>query len=402
MNKFILYSILFFFTLSMALGQILDETNDVEKSDLYFSLGHQEFVNKNYGFAADYFYETLVSNPRKEIANNAVLYLALSQIMLKNKEGAAFNASYVVEEDLIKKDKIRLFKLKNILGTTYLIAERKKREEIKRIKNKFHLWMTPYYGTTSYSSSSTRDSALFYGAQGIIARGSTTLMLGGESFDLKFKDGTSSYSQKQFTTSLSHLFQEFSLSARYTQISSPLQTQDGLKIYGLGTGLFINSLSKFNLDYFYSKYPDFSIGETKINQLNASYDRGIKISEGVDLWLRIGHQMVKAKAANISDGSTFIKDKIYNRSFFDLGFRISKLQLGGSYWLGDEAFGVRNDGALVYSGLEEHIGGTSGYISYAFNSQNQLQFTYMREEINTDGIKSYSISSIAAYIFKFN
>ena len=372
----------------------------INSADFYFIWANEEFIDKRYANAADLYYLTLINQPNPKISNSTLLYLALSQYILGDKKKASYNASFVDEKKLNDTDARRYKKLKINLGAYFDQAVQNK-ILAERMQKEFNVLITPYYGMTSYSANSTRDSANFFGAFGFISKGTYSFSLGGEYFDLKFKDGSSSYNQTQFGTSITKLLTSSSISLRYTQITSPNDAQTGIKVYGAGTSIFTSDYSKLNFDFFNSQYPNYSIGKMSVNQLATSFDYGFDIHPNFDLWVKVGHLFIKPSARDISNGTSFVEDKYYQRTFFDLNLKIFKLILTGSYWMGKEVFGVRNDGNLVFSGLEEHLGGFSSAGTFEFDTDTKVQLTYMKENINVDSVKSNSSAIIGTLIKTF-
>jgi hypothetical protein len=403
MNLFNIFVLLFILTQNFSLKAaetVASSKLQINSADFYYIWANEEFIDKRYNNAADLFYLTLINQPNPKISNTTLLYLALSQYILGDKKKASYNASFVDEKKLNDTDLRRFKKLKINLGAYFDKAVQDK-IIAERTQNEFNILFTPYFGQTSYSTNSTRDSANFFGAFGFISKGTLSFSLGSEYFDLKFKDGSSSYNQTQFGTSITKFLPSSSFSLRYTQITSPNEAQTGIKVYGAGTSIFTSDYSKLNLDFFHSQYPNYSLGKMMVNQFTTSFDYGFDFHPNFDVWFRVGHLFIKPNARDISNGTSFVDDKYYQRTFFDLNMKVFKLILTGSYWMGMEVFGVRNDGNLVFSGLEEHLGGFSSAGTFEFDTDTKVQLTYMKENINVDSVKSSSSAIIGTLIKTF-
>ncbi len=377
------------------------EEEMIQDAEIHFLFGYKDFIDKRYDLAADAFYKATQSEGRPELINKAQLYLALSQAKLGNKAFSSSNAVNVKRELLTNKEKELFKRLKYFLGIYYEQAYNTK-TYLDEQKEKTFIWAMPYAGSISYSAESAKSTALFYGAFGLFTKDKWTLALGGESFHLNFKDNTS-YAQTQGAFSFSQITDSGTTwSARYTQISSATTTQDGIKVFGLAANTWITNLNKITFDAFYSNHGNSALGKMDVYQTNFTLEHWLVANPEWDFWLRLGDQANKANAQDIKNGSSFIKNNIYNRIFGEVNLRSGHLILGGSYWIGSEAFGVRNDGVVIYSGTEEHLGGYSGNLAYLMTPESRLQLTFMNESINTDGIRSAMTTVYAMLAIRLN
>jgi hypothetical protein len=376
-------------------------SEETSNADFHFLFGYQDMLQKRYGASADHFYQAVKGSTNSTILNRSILYLGLSQSKLGNKNGAAFNAAYVDEDNLTGTD-VELFKqLKNFLGSLYTQAHDAK-VLATNLNDQINVWVLPYAGTSSYSALSLKDTASFYGVYGLIAKKDWSLSLSGEKFNLSFKDTTPAYTQTQAGFSINKLIGSGNLTLRYTQITSDSTEQSGIKVLGIGLGNWLTESTRFTLDYYNSSYPNSTLGSLTVDEVSTAIEQTFLNTPEYTFWAKLGDQALLAKAASISDKTSFISNKIYNRLFFDLNFRVLQFVSGFSVWQGTEAFGVRNDGNLIYSGTEEHIGGYSANLSYIFNLSSKLQLTYMKEKISIDSIKSESTTLIGMYTYYFN
>lgn len=391
------FLLVFFLFISSSTASSEENSN----ADFHFLFGYQDMLQKRYEASADHFYQALKGSTNPTILNRSILYLGRSQAKIGNKNGAAFNAAYVIEEDLEGTD-VELFKrLKKFLGNYYTQAHDAK-VLATNLKKKINIWVLPYFGTSSYSALSLKDTASFFGAYGLIAIKDWSLSLSGEKFNLSFKDTTPAYTQTQAGFSINKLIGSGNLTLRYTQITSDSTDQSGIKVIGIGLGNWLTDTTRFTFDYYNSKHPNSLLGSLSVDEVSTAIEHTFFNYPEYTLWAKLGDQALLAKAASISDKTSFIRNKIYNRLFLDFNLRVLQFVSGFSVWQGTEAFGVRNDGNLIFSGIEEHIGGYSAYLSYIFNLSSKLQFTYMKEQISVDSIKSESSTLIGMYTYYFN
>ena len=338
-----------------------DEENQtsVEDSDILFLLGYHNFISGKFDQAAEHFSQSTKSQGDELIINKARLFLALSQAKLKNKMDSAQNAAKVNFDQLDSRERELFKRLKYYLGV-YFETAYNNRIATDEVAGKTFFWILPYAGSSTYSAESQKETAIFYGLSGLISKKSWAFSLSGEKSNFKLKNGLQDYTQSQGSFSFTGIFENAStLSARYTAISSNLLSQDGIKVYGLGSSFWPMKSLKMNFDIYYTIHPQSELGSMTINQIYANLDYWFISNAEHDLWLRFGNQAGKASARDIQNGTSFIKNKIYNRFFSEVNFRVDHLLLGASAWAGDEYFGIRNERNIIFSATEEHIGGLS-------------------------------------------
>lgn len=374
----------------------------VEDADILFLLGYHEFISGKFDQAAEHFFQSSKSQGDQLVINKARLFLALSQAKLKNKLDSAQNAAKVNFDQLDSRERELFKRLKYYLGI-YFETAYNNRIAAEEVAEKTFFWVLPYAGSSTYSAESQKETALFYGLYGLISKKFWALSLSGEKSQFKFKNGLQDYTQSQGSFAFTGIFENAAtLSARYTAISSNLFSQDGIKVYGLGSSFWPMKSLKMNIDLYYATHPQSELGSMTINQISANLDYWFISNAEYDLWLRFGDQAGKASARDIQNGSSFIKNKIYNRIFSEVNFRIDHLLLGASVWSGDEYFGIRNERNLIFSATEEHIGGLSAYGAYMINKDNKFQLTVMKENINVNGIRSNSTTLVGMLTYLIN
>lgn len=386
----------------LATVDTVEEEISVENSDIFYLLGYQDFISGHFAEAADHFFLATKSEDNEVKLNKARLFLALSQAKLRNKVNSAFNAA-TVKSDLLDVRERELFKrLKYYLGIYFETAYNNK-IAAEELAEKTFVWFLPYAGSSTYSAESQKETAFFYGMTGLIARQSWAMSLGGEKFNLKFKNGLQDYTQTQGAFSFTGVLENATtISARFTNISSNLSTQDGIKVYGLGSSFWPSSSLKMNVDFFYAAHPQSELGAMSVSQASTHLDYWIFSNAEYEWWLRLGDQVGKPNARDIQKGTSFIKNKFYNRVFGEVNFRVDHFILGASYWLGNEYFGIRNEGNLIFSATEEHIGGMSAYAAYMMNKNDKFQVNMMKENLSVDGIVSNSTTLVGMLTYRFN
>jgi|GEM_PF-1128421 hypothetical protein len=394
-----LYALLSSASLSASVLDLDSET--VENADIYFLMGYKDFLDGQYGAAAESFYQATVSEGQPEIINKARFYLSLTQAKLGNKKFSASNAAWVNQYTLLSQEKELFKELKYLLGNYYNTAF-SSRTAYEEQRDKLWIWGLPYIGIINYSAESTKSNALFYGAYASFAKNLWSFSAGGESFDLRFRENISDYSQTQAVANISRT-SEFGTtwSGRYAQIFSSTQSQTGIQVLGLGVSKWVSNFNKIIFDTYYSSYPNSSLGNMGVYQGSLVWEHWFHGSLVSDFWVRVGDQVTHARAADVGNGSSFIQNKIYNRIFGEVNFRWMNLFFGGTYWLGDEVFGVRSDGAVVYSGVEEHVGGYGGNIAYQITPDIRVHTTLSSESLSASNVRSKMTSIFAMLAIKF-
>jgi hypothetical protein len=374
---------------------------EILDSDLHYILGYQAFLSQSYGECADQFYLSLNSENSNRTHNAARLYLSLCQAKIGNKSFATYNMARIDPYFFTPDQKLYYGRMKKYLGKD-LDKAKWEIEYYEKIYNKLTVLFLPYYGLISYTETSIKDKANFYGVYGMFGKGDWSGILGAEQFNLQLKNDVPSYTQTQGFGSISKTFDKVNaVSLRYSTISSPQTNQSGINTYGLGYSRWATDHYKFYLDGFFSIYPNSDLGSLKVSQLIFTNEYWFKSNSEFDCWSKFGIQSLYPSAPSIADDSSFIKSKLYNRYFAELNVRVQKFIYGINGWKGDEVFGVRNDGALIFSGIEKHLGGYNYNFSYLFNTHSKLQLTYMKEIIQVDYITSYSKTILAMFTYHF-
>ena len=396
MNLLKLLSFLIFFGIMPS-----TRAQTVEDGELFYLIGFNELTSGRLEAAADYFYQASLQKGTPEIVNKSLFYLSVTQSKLGNKPGAAYNASLIKESNLTAQERKFLEKLKDDLGTFY--TQVKDYQELyQKQQNQITFWAMPYVGQANYSAKSQKDTATIYGIYAMATKRDWAFSLAVEKFNLKFKQNISDYEQTQLGTSFTKGIGAGALSLRYTQVQSETTNQSGIKVFGIGGQYWILPQLKLTSDLYHSTHPNSSLGDLSVNQLSASLDYIPYSSIEFDVGFKIGEQLLKASAQQIDDETTFIKGDLYSRFYTELYARYLKLYLSYSLWTGKEAFGVRNDGNIIFSGVEEHQGGQSANAIYSLTPGCRLQLSYMNEKIFITDTKSESNTVVGMINFSIN
>ena len=374
---------------------------EILDSDIHYLLGYQAFLTQSFGECADQFYLSLASENSERTHNAARLYLSLCQAKLGNKSFAIYNMARTNPYFFNQDQKIYFSRMKKYLGKD-LDRAIWEIEYYEKIYNKVTVMFLPYFGLISYTEASVKDKANFYGMYGMIGKGDWSGILGAEQFNLSLKNEVPSYNQTQAFASVSKIFQsKNALSFRYSSMTSPQTDQSGISMYSLGYSRWFTDHYKFYIDSFLSSYPNNNLGSMNVTQATITNEYWFKSNLEFDCWTKFGLQSLYPSAPSIQDDSSFIKSKIYNRYFAELNVRVQKFIYGVNGWKGDEVFGVRNDGALIFSGIEKHLGGYNYNLSYLLGTHSKFQLTYMKEIIQVDSITSYSKTLLAMFTYHF-
>jgi len=386
MNGFKNILLIFIFFPFTILGSDIQSVNpqaitpEMKTAEVDFLLGYQDFLNNHYDLAADKFYSVVLDKFSGSVLNRSHLYLSLSQFKLGNKAASSYNASFVEKEKLDSKDRLLFERLINSLGNLYNLAltERKKIESIRRRRNYF---IIPYFGRISYNDLPEKKSALFYGLALATQKKRWTVSLGAEFFELQSHLSNYSYQQIQYNAGLDYATSEGSLLfSRFSKILSPLKSQTNISTYGIGFEKNISKDFRGSVDFYRSLYPNFIQGEMTVNQIGLSGKYNFYQSKTSLIEIQPGLQLTTPSMTQ-EDPDFFIKSQSYQKYSFDVNLHREELSVNLQYWFGEEVFGFRNQGRIIFSGVEKHQGGYSLSVSSELMENLRGQITLMNEKI---------------------
>lgn len=372
--------------------------HDLSVSEMHFLVGHHAYLEKNYGVCADQSYQALLTTGEIDgvFRNRARLYLAFCQSWLAMKGLAAYHIKQVDPDDLTASERKLWLKLK-----AHLRAEIETQEKI-------HFVLYPYYGQLGFSAGSPKVTGNYFGFYSDILAPGWKLTLGAESLAVTMVPQLSNYSQGMGLLGLSlplgssHIFgqnyeREWHLRSAY--IYSDLSSQIGM-IFQSGISWQVLRLTRLHFDGFYSLYPNSSLGSLRVGQSSLSIDQGLYSRPNFELGFSVGFHSEFPSAPNSYDPMTgFSLNRIYNRGSVSLNARVGSFGLGGSYWQGAEAFGVREDAAIIFSALELHRSGWGFNAVWNFYSRISATFKYTIERYSVGAIDVISNSSYGMVTF---
>ena len=290
----------------------------------------------------------------------------------------------------------------------------KMQEDLKKeleLKHKIYTYLTLYTGTLDYSPKVTNARASLYGLSSsfIPADGGWNINLGLEKVNLTLVDTANNYSQTQANVTIGkNIWNNFSITPFLTIISTSNSgsSDGGNEGHVIGVmGSYINSLtSKISLEYDYSVYPSFIIGNTTAAEYSISWDKTLITNKYYTAATKLLIESIQPQASILTDPNTgFSLKSHYERYALDLNLFFKKYQLGFSAWTGAEALGVRNLGSLVFNALEERSQGIGANIKFEITpSASFLKFAYSRETIlNPNGSPIQAASVVGALTFIF-
>lgn len=333
-----------------------------------FLLGYQAYLSKNYGLCADDFFQAL--ELEEPLNHKARFYLAVCQYKLGLKQNAAFHISKINSRFLSASDRRILTILKNSL-----VRETRK-------LNPGQIFLYPYLGGIFYSPGAGKSAGMFFGLYSDITNNYWKFSLGIEQLSLSLLNVKTTYTQTQGLLGLARTFESsFETRGKAIYISNPLSTSGGILVLSVGSAYSPWSYSRLSLDLFYSHYPASSLGVIRAFQVSNFVEQGLLSKANLSASIRFGFQSIFSSSDLTTDStasitSGFTRRSYYQRISMDLMTTFSNWILSGGVWGGTEAFGIRNEGAIVYSALEEHRSGWNIYSHYSsFNLGFRLTFS---------------------------
>jgi len=324
----------------------------VSPSEYLFLQGYQSYLEKNYSLCADQLFSTLAFEDK--FGNQARLYLAACQEKLELRNLAAYHLGLVHSPGLSRSDQDLFKKLKEAV-----------KEEYSNLYD-FKATLFPYYGRGTFSAGGSKQSSQFYGAYGNFRYQDWNGFVAGESIHFAMNNGLPSYAQTQVTLGAG-VWAAKSLQVHLNgafQSATVAEYSQG-RMLGGGVNYQITALTTLGLDYFYSSFPNLTFGSSGVHQANVSVGQYLFSRPQFSLRTQLLVQTVLPAAQPGTDSTTgFVLKSNYQRYALDVEFSTQLLQGDLMGWLGTEAFGVRNEGLILFNTLEEHRGGWSASLGF--------------------------------------
>jgi hypothetical protein len=354
-----------------------------------YLVGYQAYLEKNYALCADEFYQaTLLSSP---IENKARLFLAFCQEKLGLNLAAAYQLDQLSETDFSGQDL-----------EMYLHLARKLKTELSSLNAVYYSFL-PYLGQVSYDANANKSTGTYYGGFGSLDYKTWGFFLNAEKLKMSFRNSTSGYDQTQLTAGIAKMLTDQWLAhMNAVFISASDSNYNSIQIFGGGLGYYITSMTRLTLDYYNSNYPQFTLGALKSHQFNLSVDQYFLKNPSVSLWIQLLVESIFASAPLQTDSiSGFTLKSNYNRFAIDVELLTGLFQFGVTGWVGSEAFGVRNQGIVVFNALEEHRMGWSGSLMLHFSKEFSVKGTVMQETFVVSGPEIKSSGFFGGMFFRF-
>ncbi len=328
-----------------------------------------------------------------KIQNRAMLYHSYCQEKLKDNVYAASLLIQVDDSTLRRVDK-------NIYDTLATNLE----VEIQKL-TKAHVWFYGYFGQGSFSPVKTEKSASLYGFYGGYSRFSWGLGFGVEHYKLKSPPTNSAHSYAQDMVNFSGhkiLSKKTTLRGYTSKITAKRSAGVSGAVYGLGSTFTFSPLTILKVDLSYSAYPSSALGYLSASQGSVSIDQRLHTGATTNVNLNAIYEIIMATAKHKTDPTTGFKLKSqYQRWGVGLLAAGKLVELGGNYWMGNEAFGVRNQGTQVYNALRNYISGYGIQASFHVKPYCTLKLQASDEtyEVTTKKIKA--LTYIGGLLFNF-
>lgn len=128
-----------------------------------------------------------------------------------------------------------------------------------------------------------------------------------------------------------------------------------------------------------------------MDQINGTFDQRLWSDSSTLLNVQFLLGIILPTAGSNYDSSSYFSlQSRYQRLGVDLELRADAWQWGVLGWWGSEAFGVRNQGTLIYNALETHQFGWTAKMGYQFTPSNSVQCVFSQESFLAYGVNSLS------------
>ncbi|MBI2711355.1 MAG: hypothetical protein HYX41_00635 [Bdellovibrio sp.] len=356
------------------------------EAQYHFLIGYHAYLENNYGECAEENYRVVLleSGP----VDRAKVYLAFCQFQLGMKQAAAFNIKDVEAYEVAPQEKEMLVVLKKKLA-----------KEIEAQDRVFYT-IYPYGGGMLFSPGYSKVTGDFFGLYADVAIHSWKFSAGFENLSFILAPPATNYNQGQLLLGLQKGFLESEYHARGIYIFSPSLENSGILTLGLGMSQFldIDRETRFLADFYYSAYPNSVLVNLMALQLNVALERVLTKSEDFEVWFKLGSETIYSQSALTRDVvSGFVRQPLYERGFAELNFKSGDATWGGSIGYGSEAFGVRNDGAIIYSAYENHQFSATAYAAYSVTDYLSLRANYAHEQLLV-GTSTFTMDTFSGMI----
>ncbi len=365
-------------------AKALSSDSAMKDSELNFVIGYGAYINKDYPTCADSFFNAL--DLEEPLIQRARFYLALCQYYLKNNTYAAANLNLLNKNSLNNSENNAAKKLEGYLS-----------KELTDLRMPKWLFI-PYAGTGSYSANDpSLDSSVFFGLALESYLPTYSLKASLEQFSIKTKNGADGYNQTQWLLGGSSYFKTLiEYRARIFGISSTNTNYNNILAGAVGASKwFLDGTNKIGLDGYMTNYPNSVFGHMTVNQLTVSSLQYIMVRPTWSLLGQLSMNYVVPNAELKDATNSILKlSPSYVRYMADLVYGQSNLTYSIGLSMGKEIFGIHNDGAVLFSGAEEHGLGWNMAIQFFSPAKNSIKIQYSTENY----IKGSNTELVAASV----
>ncbi len=361
--------------------------------EYHFLSGYDALLNKSYIVCATEMESIKDSIHSMPIAfqKRTLLYMTYCNERLGYRKYAASILNRIENSNLSQSDQLLLKNLKNSL-----------KEELDDI-NQIHVWFFPYSGYISYNPQLTYHSARIYGAYGGLTYQGWGLSAGVENLTLNLTPTPIPYSQLMWNITLNEpLGDAWSLREYWTQIKASGTALNSGNILGLGITYTPASSTSLEFDFNGSSYPGLSIGPITVLETTVGLRQTLMSTSGFSLEIYLASETIVPQSQKQVDPiSGFTLQSFYERGSLSLRAYLSSLQFGINGWYGNEVFGVRNQGALVYNALQTFEYGYGGYSQWDLFSGLGFKISIAKEAFSNTQQKMVSTTYLGGLFVNF-
>lgn len=345
------------------------ETTARKDSEINFLIGYGAYLNKDYATCADYFFKALDLN--EPLNQRARFYLAYCQYLLKNKIYSAANLNILNKNSLNSSEMKTAEKLESYLSS-----------ELANLRNPKWLFI-PYAGAGSYSATDpSLTSSVFFGSDLESFLPTYSWKASAEQFSIKSKGGADGYNQTQWLLGASSFFNTLTeYRSRIFGVSSTHANYNNIFAATLGASKwFFDGTVKLGLDGYLTNYPNSIFGHMTVNQITISSSQYITVRPTWSLWGQLSMNYVAPSAELKNATNSVLKlSPTYTRYMADLVYGDESLSYSMGLSMGKEIFAIHNDGAILYSGAEEHELGWNLAVQFFSHAKNSIKVQYSME-----------------------
>jgi hypothetical protein len=372
----------------------------VDQSDLHFLFGYQAFLKKDFSGCVNEFEASLKTATKKRLVSKSSLFKAICRAKLDQKKLASYEAVRVRTKYLSSWDKRHFTRLKNYLNEDFNVALREKNAPKKPL-HPLQFSMSTYGGQIHYPRPAQKKRVGFAGLLGSLSHRHWDFVFGYERNTLRGRSTYQGFSQTQGHLALGYNWQKLSLTGRFTNIASDSEAQDAIRVYGVDLKYQLFSRTKIFADGYYSNYPNSPLSNLTVFQASIGLEQKVFQLPALENWIKAGVQQTRPSSSKIDNGESFITEGSAVRSYLELYFRSGRFTFMGGFWGGREAFGVRNNGVMIFSTPEEHLGGQTASLHWDASRRIALTATFMNENIRIDKTDSTARTTLGTFTYHF-